>query len=159
MRFDALVVRPSCDLALGTLEIRQTITKAGSRVIVKQPKSQRSRRTVPLPPPLVEVIEEHRVRQERRRAILGGEWEDHDLVFSNERGRYRYPDYVSTRFSTYARRFGLPHIGGPHGLRHSLASALDARGNGLATISALLGHAPTAVTSKVDTKRPAPRIL
>jgi integrase len=49
------------------------------------------------------------------------------------------------------RRAGLPHIGGPHGLRHSLASALDASGNGLATISALLGHASTAVTSKVYT--------
>lgn len=40
---------------------------------------------------------------------------------------------------------------GPHGLRHSLASALDANGNGLATIGALLGHASTAVTSKVYT--------
>jgi site-specific recombinase XerD len=58
---------------------------------------------------------------------------------------------VSTRFATYARRAGLPHIGGPHRLRHSLASALDASGSGLATISALLGHASTAVNSKVYT--------
>jgi integrase len=58
---------------------------------------------------------------------------------------------VSTKFATYASRAGLPHIGGPHGLRHSLASALDADGNGLAMISALLGHASTAVTSKVYT--------
>jgi uncharacterized protein (DUF433 family) len=57
--------------------------------------------------------------------ILGSDWLD--LVFPNEVGRSRYPDYVSTRFATYARRAGLPHIGGPHGLRHSLASALDAR--------------------------------
>lgn len=71
------------------------------------------------------------------------------LVLPDEVGRYRY--YLSTRFATYARRAGLPHIDGPHGLRHPLASALDASDSGLATISALLGHASTAVTSKVYT--------
>ena len=71
-------------------------------------------------------------------------------MFPNEWGRFRYPDYVSTKFATYARQCGL-HIGGPHGLRHSLASALDASGNGPATISTLLGHASTVVTSKVYT--------
>lgn len=139
------------DLSDRTLEIRQTITKAGSKVVVKPPKSRRSRRVVPLPVALVAILAEHRARQDERRRVLGGTWQDHDLVFPNDVGRYRYPDYVSTRFANYARRAGLPHIGGPHGLRHSLASALDASGNGLATISALLGHASTAVTSKVYT--------
>ncbi len=95
--------RGATDLSSGALEIRQTITKAGSKVIVKAPKSRRSRRVVPLPAALVVI------------------------------------------------RAGLPHIGGPHGLRHSLASALHANGNGLATISALPGHASTAETSKVST--------
>jgi integrase len=139
------------DLTSGALEIRQTITKAGSKVIVKAPKSRRSRRVVPLPAALVVILAEHRTRQDARRRLLGTDWQNLDLVFPNDVGRYRYPDYVSTRFATYARRAGLPHIGGPHGLRHSLASALDANGNGLATISALLGHASTAVTSKVYT--------
>jgi integrase len=139
------------DLTSGALEIRQTITKAGSKVIVKTPKSRRSRRVVPLPTALVVILAEHRTRQDERRRLLGSDWQELDLVFPNDVGRYRYPDYVSTRFATDAHRAGLPHIGGPHGLRHSLASALDASGNGLATISALLGHASTAVTSKVYT--------
>ena len=146
----------AADLNSGALEIRQTITKAGSKVIVKPPKSRRSRRVVPLPTALVAILVEHRTRQEERRLLLGTDWQDLDLVFPNDVGRYRYPDYVSTRFATYARRAGLPHIGGPHGLRHSLASPLDASGNGLATISALLGHASTAVTSKVYTCSRAP---
>lgn len=139
------------DLNARTLEIRQTITKAGSKVVVKSPKSRRSRRVAPLPVALVTILAEHHTRQDERRRLLGTDWEDLDLVFPNEVGRYRYPDYVSTRFAIYARRAGLPHIGGPHGLRHSLASALDASGSGLATISALLGHASPAVTSKVYT--------
>ena len=79
------------------------------------------------------------------------------LEQARRRARYRRevparaaPCTVS-RTVPHARRAGLPHIGGPHGLRHSLASALDASGNGLATISALLGHASTAVPSKVYT--------
>lgn len=141
----------AADLHRGTLEIRQTITKAGSKVVTKQPKSRRSRRTVPLPPAVVDLLIDHRHRQTERRLELGPVWRDTGLIFTNGAGRYVYPDYVSTKFSIYARRCGLPHIGGPHGLRHSLASALDARGSGLATISALLGHASTAVTSKVYT--------
>ena len=125
------------DLKTGFLEIRQTITKAGSKIVVKEPKSKRSRRLVPLPPAVVALLGEHRIRQTERRLALGSDWQDHDLVFPNEWGRFRYPDYVSTKFATYAR--------------HSLASALDASGNGLATISTLLGHASTAVTSKVYT--------
>lgn len=139
------------DLAAATLEIRQTITKAGSTVVIKQPKSPRSRRPVPLAAPVVALIREHRRRQQAQRRRLGVVWQDHDLIFTNGAGRYLYPDYVSTKFAHYTRECGLPHIGGPHGLRHSLASALDANGSGLATISALLGHASTAVTSKVYT--------
>lgn len=139
------------DLDAARIDVRQSITKAGSRIVVKAPKSRRSRRTLPLPGPVVELLRAHRTRQDARRAELDEEWEDHDLVFPNEWGRYRYPDYVSTRFALYAKSAGLPHIGGPHGLRHSLASALDANGVGLATISTILGHASTAVTSKVYT--------
>lgn len=131
--------------------MRQTITKAGSRVIVKEPKSKRSRRTLPLARPLVALLREHRVRQNEARLALGSDWQDNDLAFPNDVGRYRYPDHVSKKFRAYGERCGLPHIGGPHGLRHSPASALDASGNGIATISALPGHASTAVTSRVYT--------
>jgi integrase len=99
------------DLTSGALEIRQTITKAGSKVIVKAPKSRRSRRVVPLPAALVVILAEHRTRQDERRRLLSADWQELDLVFPNDVGRYRYPDYVSTRFATYARRAGLPHIG------------------------------------------------
>jgi len=139
------------DLDEATLKIRQTITKAGSMIVVKEPKSIRSRRHVPLAPPVIELLHEHRVRQDEQRRRLSLVWQEADLIFTNGMGRYVYPDYVSTKFSRLARECDLPHIGGPHGLRHSLASALDANGNGLATISALLGHASTAVTSKVYT--------
>lgn len=139
------------DLDNAVLEIRQTITKAGSKVVVKEPKSARSRRRVPLTAPLLDLLHEHRIRQDGQRRHLGPIWQDSDLVFTNGMGRYLYPDYVSTKFSRLAHECGLPHIGGPHGLRHSLASALDANGSGLATISALLGHASTAVTSRVYT--------
>lgn len=139
------------NLDIPAIEVRQSITKAGSRIVVKEPKSRRSRRIIPLSEQVLELLRAHRERQDARRAELAEIWQDDDLVFPNELGRYRYPDYVSTRFALYAESAGLPHIGGPHGLRHSLASALDANGKGLATISAILGHASTAVTSKVYT--------
>lgn len=137
------------DLDAGMLRVRQSITKAGSEVVISTPKTKRSARTVPLPSALVAILKEHKRRQIEARLARGSEWIDQDLVFPNETGRYRYPDYVSVRFANEAENCGLPPIGGPHGLRHSLASALNARGDGLATISALLGHASTAITGQV----------
>lgn len=103
------------------------------------PRSTRSRRHVPLAAPVVDLLVQHRARHDVQRKLVGPGWQDRDLIFTTGTGRYLYPDYVSTKFSAYARERGLPHIGGTHGLRDSLASALDANGNGLATISALLG--------------------
>lgn len=124
------------DLHAGTLEIRQTITKAGSKIVTKKPKSKRSRRTVPLPPAVVSLLLEHRRRQGERRLMLGEVWEDGDLIFANAWGRYVYPDYVSTKFARYAEQCGLPHIGvptasvtrsRPHSTRTGTASPRSAR--------------------------------
>jgi uncharacterized protein (DUF433 family) len=52
---------------------------------VKPPKSRRSRRVVPLPVALVAILAEHRARQDERRRVLGGTWQDHDLVIDGLR--------------------------------------------------------------------------
>lgn len=58
------------------------------------------------------------------------------------------PDYVSRKFQEAARGLGLTPIG-PHGLRHSLATALGGAGLPLLTVSRLLGHSSTRVTADV----------
>lgn len=138
------------DLDRGTLKVAQQVTTLKGRAHVSTPKTPRSRRTLELAPELIVLLKEQRRRQAEVRLGWAGLWNDHDLVFPRDDGRPMNPTGINKKFTRYAAACGLENIT-PHGLRHSFASALDANGEGLATISALLGHASTVVTGKVYT--------
>jgi integrase len=74
------------DLQEGTARIRWTLARAGRRLELSEPKTEKSRRVVPLPRPVVEILKGHRVRQAADRLRLGTAWSDLDLVFPNEIG-------------------------------------------------------------------------
>ncbi|MER6593472.1 tyrosine-type recombinase/integrase [Micromonospora purpureochromogenes] len=78
----------------------------------------RSRRTLYLTPPLVELLRRHRARQAEERLAAGEAWQDHGLVFPSEVGTPLDPGNFSHRFSALCKRAGLGHWH-PHELRHS----------------------------------------
>ena len=55
--------------------------------VIREPKTPRSRRQVPLPQAARDSRRRHRVAQGRERLKLGEVWTDHDLVFPNTVGR------------------------------------------------------------------------
>ena len=69
------------DLKKGTLIVRHTLEEVGTTLNLKAPKTKGSRRTVPLHPDTVQILKEHRRRQNALRLRLGWRWEDQDLVF------------------------------------------------------------------------------
>ncbi len=75
------------DLARATLRVRGTLTRMQGELSVTDPKSEKSRRTVPLSEPALAVL--GRVRQrsaaERRRAV--NLWVETDFVFVTEVGQ------------------------------------------------------------------------
>lgn len=52
------------DLVLGIASIQQTLYRLGKTVVTKEPKSARSRRTVALPPILVETLRAVQAKQD-----------------------------------------------------------------------------------------------
>lgn len=52
------------------------------------------------------------------------------------------PDTTTRVFNRLARRLGLPHIGGPHGLRRTFATLADHMGTRERVVQQALGHAP-----------------
>lgn len=54
------------DLAMGTASIEQTLQRRGRQIVFKDPKSEKSRRTVPLHPVLVAELRQLKEEQERR---------------------------------------------------------------------------------------------
>ena len=81
-RGEALALRWSdVDLDAETLRVTRTLSRVDGGLGFTEPKSLRSRRTVPLPAACVAELRAHRTRQLEERLVLGASWQDFDLVF------------------------------------------------------------------------------
>lgn len=74
------------DLATGTLRVAATINVVEGRLEISEPKSGRSRRTVPLSSAMVALLKAQRAAQAQERLRAGELWTDKGLVFTDEFG-------------------------------------------------------------------------
>jgi len=137
------------DLDANTVRIERSLEETAEGLRFKLPKTKHGRRTIALPPPVADVMREHRRRQFELRLQLGlGRPSPDDLVFTLPDGTPWPPDKVSRDWSNLVRYRGLPRVMF-HALRHSHASALIAAGVDIVTVSRRLGHASPAITLNV----------
>lgn len=149
-RGEALALRWSdVDLDAGTLRVSRTLSRvAGGGLVFTEPKTERSRRTVPLPAALVAELRAHRVRQAAERLAAGSLWRDHVLVFPSLFGTPLEPRNALRSLQTVAGRAGLGHVK-LHTLRHTAASLLLAQGVHPRVTMELLGHSGIDVTMNI----------
>lgn len=147
------------DLAAGTLTVRQTLHRTGEGLVFLPPKTQRSRRTVPLPPAVIDVLHRHQSDQEDERAAHGA-WLDTDLVFTTPRGTPVEPRNLSRMFGELSDRAGVGRVR-LHELRHTCVSLLLALGVHPRVVMEIVGHSAIEMTMNVyghvalDTQREA----
>ncbi len=140
------------DLEAGQVLIRQTLTKGEKgKPVFASPKTEKSKRTIPLPGPTVAVLREHRVRQAEHALKLGALYDRVlDLVFANEAGRPLNESNLRARFyKPLCEAAGLEGVFGPYDLRHTVATQLLALGENVKVVSERLGHATAAMTLDV----------
>jgi integrase len=137
------------DLGRDALTVRRSLARAsGSGYALAEPKTKRSRRTVPLPPTILEALDRQRTRQDLAKAAAGSAWQDRvGLCFTDAVGRPVSPTVVSHAFRDAADAIGLPVR--LHDLRHTYASALLRAGVPLKVVSEVLGHSSIATTADV----------
>jgi integrase len=135
--FDAAVVR-----------VRWTLSRTSAGLELGEPKTEKSRRTVPLPIPAVETLRAHRKRQAAEQLAAGSLWQSNGLVFTSEIGTPLEPRNVLRRFEALAERAGLRgvHL---HTLRHSAASFLLAAGTHTKVVQEHLGHSSYTITADI----------
>ncbi len=134
------------DLEARTATVRRTAQYLGSGgVVLRPPKTSRSRRTISLSPSTVAVLREHRVAQTEQRLLLGPAYEDHGVAFAAPDGRLMAPYAASARFRTVARRLGFTGLRF-HDLRHTSATLALQAGVPAKLVSDRLGHASVAFT-------------
>ena len=132
------------DLDRGALRVHWTLTRTSKGLEVGEPKTEKSRRTVPLPRSTVQLLHAHRQQQALERQAAGEARQDSGLVFTTEVGTPLEPRNVP-RFDTLARRAGS-HL---HTLRHSTASLLLAAGTHTKVVQEHLGHSSYAIPADI----------
>ncbi len=149
------------------LHVRQILTRRGVKTWrLMPPKTKRSARCLTLGPSIVRALLQWREQQAAERNLLGSEWEDTGLVFSNEFGRpldqgnlnsrnFRricaaaHQEYPDLGMGTWVEK-GEEKVFKPtfwtYCLRHTYASLLLEAGVDLKTVSQRLGHESEILT-------------
>lgn len=148
-RGEALALRWSdVDLDGGVLTVRGTLGRVEGKLVISEPKTDRSRRSVPIAAPLVAMLREHRMTQEIEKQAAGDQWTDEELVFATEFGTAVDPRNVLRTIEIAAQKAGITAVG-VHTLRHSAAVAWLESGVHIKAVADLLGHSSIAVTGDV----------
>lgn len=139
------------DLALGVASVPQTFARLGREQLFKEPKTAASRRAIALPPIVVEALRALRADQEENRRLLGADYQDHDLVFTQADGKPLHAHNLVRRdFRRAMKAAGVPRITF-HDLRHAHASYLARAGVPAKVAQERLGHAMPHFTMAVYT--------
>ena len=129
-----------------TLSVRRTITKSGGKLLLGEPKTKKSRRTIQLTGSAVRALREHLPRQMSEIERLGDLYTDEGLIFTSEGGTLINPSNLRQRFFTpLLKKAKLPHIHF-HDLRHTCATLLLSRNVHPKYVQELLGHSNIAIT-------------
>jgi integrase len=133
------------DFDAGTLRVSFAIQRIEGRLQMVEPKTERSRRVLPLPKTVVSALRAHRSRQLEEKLALGPEWQETGLVFTSSIGTPLEPRNVVRKFHALLKDAGLPRSRF-HDLRHSCASLLLAQGVPARTVMEILGHSQISLT-------------
>jgi integrase len=143
------------DFNAGRLNVRQTIgrvyvAKGKTQLTFSEPKTEKSRRTIPIPDACLTALKRHRAQQAQEKLSLGQGYQDHGLVFSQFDGKPVDPHSMNLYFSQALKRAGLPPIR-LHDARHGYATFMLEQGISPKVVSGLLGHSNISITLDIYT--------
>lgn len=161
------------DIKRGELHVRAALEQVGKAVTRRDPKTERSRRTVPFGAQTAALLSAHLRAQNETRLRSRFFWRDEGYVFPSERitqsedgGRVWTPDAFAQawrrainevngkRLGKYVLRGGKvedfdPLVVGFHDLRHTCATIWLANGVRDEEVSRRLGHSSSVITRRV----------
>lgn len=150
-----LGLRPSEALALSwhdvrleapaTLRVERALVRLGTEWRFGPGKTKKSRRSIPLPLPVLAALRVHRKRQAEERLAAGEEYRDHDLVFADPRGAIIAPWVIQKQWKALLRAAGLPTAYRLYDARHTAATRLVETGLDFLNVAGIIGNSPKMV--------------
>uniref|UniRef100_A0A5Q5BL32 Phage integrase n=2 Tax=unclassified Mycobacterium TaxID=2642494 RepID=A0A5Q5BL32_MYCSS len=133
------------DLEKGELTVRHTLSRVDGKLVLTEPKTDRSRRRVPLHAGVVAQLKMHRTQQLQERLAAGDQWRDTGAVLATEFGTLLDPRNLLRTVEIAAAKVGIEDVGA-HTMRHSAAVAWLESGVHIKAAADLLGHSSIAIT-------------
>lgn len=144
------------DFEYGTITIKHTVsyvTLDGKTVLVAKDraKTKKSIRTLPLVPPVREMLIKMKDMEEANKRFFGSDYYygDDDYVYKNEMGKLISPDYVTQNFAIQVKKIKSLEQIRFHDLRHSCAALLRHEGVPMEDIQKWLGHSQITTTESI----------
>ena len=146
-RSEALALRwRDVDLVLGYISVNRTLHQLNDKSFVfRQPKTEKSRRTVALPPSLSIVLRQHQESQQKQRALLATAVSDDDLIFAQLDGSPLLPHSITNAWRRLVKQAGFQGVR-LHDARHTHATLMLKQGVNAKIISERLGHSSVVIT-------------
>lgn len=137
------------DFEKGSLEVRQAGQYIpGQGAFTKEPKNESSQRVISLPLRVLNVLSQHKEKQEEAAKKLDNLWYGSERVFTTRDGKPAHPEWPSQWFPKFLKRKKLSPL--PfHGLRHTAATIMIAQGADIKNLSSRLGHSNISTTGNI----------
>jgi integrase len=140
------LLKENIDWKTNTITIDGSLQRVNGRLQRSDPKTETSRRMLPIPAALARMLREHLRRLEAEQAKIGESWQEHGFLFPSERGTPLEPRNLVRHFKLALVKAGLPKTTRFHDLRHWCASLLIAYEVHPKAIQEILGHANITTT-------------
>lgn len=117
-------------------------------LILQDPKSLKSKRSIPIDKSLVEELKMHRLRQEIIKKENDDIYNDRGMVFARVDGYYMSPWTLLDSYNRLLKKLGIEHHRF-HDLRHTFATILLNENESPKVIQELMGHASVSTTMDI----------
>ncbi|WP_167502253.1 site-specific integrase [Streptomyces malaysiensis] len=122
--------------------------RKGGGLVFTRPKTKKSQNPVPIPPPFIPYLLEHKAQQEEMRTAAGDGWEEHDAVFTRPDGRPLDPRADWEEFKELLEEAGISDRRLYDGSRHTAGTILNELGVDMPTIMEILRHTQISQTRR-----------
>jgi len=134
------------DNEAGTLSVRYQLQRREGKLTLVDTKTEKSRRTLPMPAIVVDALRRHHERQHFAARLAGARWQNTGFIFTTPTGTPLDQRNVLEKFKGVLVIAKLPERRF-HDLRGSAATLMLMQGVDLLTISRQLGHSTIATTA------------